>query len=135
MQHTVAWAEAYPILSGILIRDALRPQYIGEKFGVLCPIPPFKGSGVPILHNVAWPESIVLPSGILIHPTVWPQQTWAENWTNVPLLGRGSWVPISHNQAGAEAYLHTKFHLDPSNRLATIHQRHRQTGQDRATGR
>jgi len=33
--------------------------------------------------------------------------------------------------ARAEAYLHAKFHLDPSNRLATIHQRHRQdrTGQ------
>ena len=34
--------------------------------------------------------------------------------------------------AGAEAYLHAKFHLDPSNRLATVHQRHRhdtQTGQ------
>jgi len=26
-----------------------------------------------------------------------------------------------------EAYLHAKFRLDPSNRLATIHQRHRQT--------
>jgi len=34
--------------------------------------------------------------------------------------------------ARAEAYLHAKLHLDPSNRLATIHQRHRQTGQ---TGR
>ena len=33
---------------------------------------------------------------------------------------------------GAEAYLHAKFHLEPSNRLATIHQRHRQT--DRQTG-
>jgi len=34
--------------------------------------------------------------------------------------------------ARAEAYLHVKFHLDPSNRLATMHQRHRQTGhQDR----
>ena len=29
----------------------------------------------------------------------------------------------------AEAYLHAKFHLDPSNRLATIHQRYRRTGQ------
>ena len=31
----------------------------------------------------------------------------------------------------AEAYLHAKFHLDRSNRLATIHQRHRQDRQDR----
>ena len=32
-------------------------------------------------------------------------------------------------RAEAYAYLHAKFHLDPSHRLATIHQRHRQTGQ------
>ena len=39
--------------------------------------------------------------------------------------------------ARAEAYLHAKFHLDPSSRLATIHQRHRQTdriGQTDRTG-
>ena len=29
----------------------------------------------------------------------------------------------------AEAYLRAKFHLDPSNRLSAVHQRHRQTGQ------
>ena len=34
--------------------------------------------------------------------------------------------------ARAEAYLHAKFHLDPSNRLATVHERHSQT--DRETG-
>jgi len=28
----------------------------------------------------------------------------------------------------ADTYLRTKWHLDPSNRLATIHQRYRQTG-------
>jgi len=28
--------------------------------------------------------------------------------------------------SGAEAYSHAKFHLDPSNRLATVHQRYRQ---------
>ena len=31
----------------------------------------------------------------------------------------------------AEAYLNSKWHPNQSNRLATIHQRHRQTGQDR----
>jgi len=39
--------------------------------------------------------------------------------------------------ARAEAYLRAKFHVDPSNRLATIHQRYRQdrTGQTvRQTG-
>jgi len=29
--------------------------------------------------------------------------------------------------ARADAYLHAKFHLDPSNRLATVHERYRQT--------
>ena len=31
--------------------------------------------------------------------------------------------------ARAEAYLHAKFHLDPSNRLTTVHERHRQDRQ------
>jgi len=45
----------------------------------------------------------------------------------VPLLGaeRGP----HHHVAWAEAYLHTN--PNPSNRLATIHQRHRQRGHDR----
>ena len=34
-------------------------------------------------------------------------------------LGNGSWVPIEHNVASAEAYQRAKFHLDPSNRLAS----------------
>jgi len=46
-----------------------------------------------------------------------------------PPLGEGSWIPICHNVARAETYLRAKFHLDPSNRLATIHQRHRQDRQ------
>jgi len=35
--------------------------------------------------------------------------------------------------AKTEAYLLTNFHPDPSNRLATVHERHRQdkTGQDK----
>jgi len=37
--------------------------------------------------------------------------------------------------AGVETYLRAKFNLDPSNRLATIHQRHRQTGQTGRTDR
>jgi len=36
--------------------------------------------------------------------------------------------------AWAEAYLHTKWHLDPFNSLATIHQRYRQTGQTDRSG-
>jgi len=40
-------------------------------------------------------------------------------------MGRGSWVSIEHSVARAEAYLCAKFHLDPSNRLVTVHQRYR----------
>jgi len=36
---------------------------------------------------------------------------------------------------GAKAYLRAKFHLDPSNGLATIHQRYRQTGETHRTDR
>jgi len=55
-------------------------------------------------------------------------------------LSVGELGPYPYNVAWAEAYLHAKFHLDPSNRLATMHQRHiqyRHTGQrsdDRANG-
>jgi len=44
-----------------------------------------------------------------------------------PFWGRRSWVPIQHNVARAESYLHAEFHLDPSSHLAVIHQRHKQT--------
>jgi len=37
--------------------------------------------------------------------------------------------------AGAKAYLHAKYHLDPSNHLATIHRRHRQTDKQDRTDR
>jgi len=56
---------------------------------------------------------IGLTRGILMHPAVWPHQTWA-----APFWG-GSWVPIQYKVAWAEAYFHTKWHLDPSSRLAT----------------
>ena len=100
------------------------------------------GSGIRILYLLTgrmWPgpRPASIPSGILIHPAIWPQQIWADNWelTAVPLSGRGAGSPIfiKHNLTRDEAYLHVKFHLDPSNRLATIHQRYKQDDQDRQT--
>jgi len=41
----------------------------------------------------------------------------------------GPQLPIYHNVAWAEAYLSTKWHHDPSNRMATIHQQYRQDRQ------
>jgi len=35
-------------------------------------------------------------------------------------FGEGSWFPILHNVAWAEAYLYTKWHLDPCSRMATV---------------
>jgi len=34
---------------------------------------------------------------------------------------RESWIPIQHNIDWAEAYLRTKWHLDPFSRLSTMH--------------
>jgi len=61
---------------------------------------------------------------------VWPQQTWAEKWGR--LLCPFPWKELSPHLtqchvAWAKANLRTKWHFDPSNRLATIHQRYRQT--------
>jgi len=41
------------------------------------------------------------------------------------------WGLCPFGEGVAEAYLHGKFHLDPSNRLATEHERHRQDRADR----
>jgi len=48
-------------------------------------------------------------------------------------LGKGELGPYLTQCAQAEAYVRAKFHLDPSNRLATVHQRYRR--QDRTEQR
>jgi len=86
-----------------------------------------EGAGSP--YNTKWPglRPTSVPSAILIHAAIWPQHIWAENWGLRPPLGEGE-LGLHLTQCGqAEAYLHAKFHLDPSNRLATIRQRY--TGQ------
>jgi len=92
--------------------------------------------GSPSNTKSPGPRPSSIPSGILIHTVIWPQQIWAENWgVAVPL--RGGELGPHPTQCGyrAEAYLRAKFHFDPSNRLATAHERHRQTDcRDRQTG-
>ena len=59
----------------------------GPNIGVCC---------APVLGWPGSPSNTMspgLPSGILIHPAVWPQETWAKNWTAVPLLGEGELSP------------------------------------------
>jgi len=48
-----------------------------------------------------------------------------------PFRGTGA-GPYLRQCGWVEAYLRTKWYPDPSNRLATIHQRYRQTGRQRS---
>jgi len=88
------------------------------EVGLLYPFP-FGDTGSPsnTMCPGPWPTSV--PSGILIHPADMTTIDMGRKLGRLlcPSLGE-SWVPISHNVACAQAYLHTKGHLDPSNRLA-----------------
>jgi len=107
------------------------------KIGGLRPL--FRGGGAGSPSDTKSPglRPTSIPNGNLIYAAIWPQRIWAENWG--PMCPLEGWELGPHlTQCGrSEAYLHAKFHLDPSNRLAAIHQRHRQdrTGQDRQTDR
>jgi len=78
IEHKVAWAEAYPIPSGILVHPAVWPQRtLAENWGAC----PFRGGELgPHLRQCRLAEAYSVPSGILIHAAIWPQQIWAKNW-------------------------------------------------------
>ena len=78
--------------------DRLAKTDMGRKEGV----PLSGGAGSP--SNTMWrgPRPNFIPS--------------SKNWVLCPF--RGAWFP-SNTVARTEAYLHTKWHLDPSSRLAT----------------
>jgi len=101
---------------------------MGRKLGAL---PPFWGGGAGSPSNTKspGPNHTSIPCGILIHTAILPKQIWAENWGVMPLWGRGGGPHLTHcgQGRGGLPYLHAKFHLDPSSRLATVHQVHRQT--------
>jgi len=80
-------------------------------------------AGIP--SNTMWPgpRSTSVPRGVsMIHP---PSRLATINMgqklggSGCALCSGGSWVPIEHKVAWAEAYFHTKCHLSPSSRLAT----------------
>jgi len=104
-----------------------------QQFHYNRPGPPLWGGGAgsPSNTKLHGPRPTSILSGTLIHAAIWPQQIWAENWGVVP-LAKGDLGPYL-TQCGQGRGLPAKFHLDPSNRLATVHQRHRQdrTGEDR----
>jgi len=79
--------------------------------------------------NKMWPGSrpTSVLNGILIHPAIWPQQTWAENWGICPFFLGGELGPHLTQCGLGKTYLHTKWHPNPSNLLAIIHQHYRQT--------
>jgi len=102
--------------SGILVHPALWPQRtLAENWG-MCP---FSGGGARSPSNTMSsrlrPTSV--PSRILIHTAVFchdrhgPKIEWG-----CAFLSGGSWVPLDHKVAWAEAYLHIKWHLNPSSR-------------------
>jgi len=66
--------------SGILMHQAIWPQYIGRKLGGGCCVPFWGGVGFPSNTMSPGPMPSSIPSGMLIHPAVWPQRTWAKNW-------------------------------------------------------
>jgi len=66
------------------------------------------------------PRPTSISSGILVHPAVWPQRTLAENCGYAPLGDRKLGPHLTQCRLGW-AYLRTKWYLDPSSLLATIH--------------
>ena len=98
--------------SGILIHPAVAvwPQQTWAKNWGLC----------PLFGEWEGPRPTSKPSGILIHPDVWPQQTWLKIGGAVRFF-RGAGSPSTTVWPGLRpTYIHAKWHLDPSSRLATI---------------
>ena len=89
------------------------------------------GAGSPSNTTSPGPPPISVPSGTLIHPAVWPQ-TWTEKGGAAvppPFLdgGAGPHLTQCGLGRGLPPYQITMCHLDLSNRLTTIHQRHGRT--------
>ena len=92
---------------------------------------PFLGGGAWSPSNTVspWPRPSSIPSDILMHAAIWPQQIWAENWPGaVPLWGWGAGSPSNTMWPGTRPTCMPSFVLI---RAATVHERHRQAGQDR----
>ena len=78
------------------------------------------GWGSWVLSNTMWPRSrpTSVPSGNFMHPAVWPQYMGQKVVGYCPPF-LGVMGPHVNNVAWAEAYLCTKWHLDPTSHLAT----------------
>ena len=139
--------------SGILIHPAVWPQYMGEKVGSAVPpffggvgelgaadvgrkfggSAPFGAGGLgPHLTQCGLGRGLPLYQVASCSIQPFGHNRHGPKIGGCPFWGRGAVSP-SNSVAGVEAYLCAKFHLDPSNGLATIHQRFIQT--DRTTVR
>jgi len=114
-----------------VLSSSLATTDVGRKLGGgLCPFEGRLGeAGSPSnTHLTQYGLGLGLPP---YQVASWSIQPFGHNGHEPKIRGSvplgGSWVPIQHNVAGDEAYLRAKFRLNPSNRLATIHQRRRQT--------
>ena len=119
--------------SDILIHPAVWPQYGHRpKIGGSAPLSGAGGTG-SLLNTVSLgPRPTSLSSGWHLDPYIHLATTdmGRKLWQGCAPLGRGAGSPSNTMWPR-----HAKYLLDPSNRLATIHQRHRQTEQDRHTDR
>jgi len=87
------------------------------------------GAGSPSNTNSPGPRPSSIPSDILINAVISPQQIWTENWGICP-FGEGELGPYL-TQCGQGRGLPACQVSSWSVRLATVHERHRQT--DRQT--
>jgi len=87
---------------------------------------PFWGGGSVFPSSTMWtgPRPTFMPSAILIHPAVCTidmgRKLGASTRAPPPFWEGGCMGPHLTQSPWAEAYLHTKWHLDSSSRLATI---------------
>jgi len=111
--------------------DPLATIHMGRK-GEGCCVPFGRGAGSPSNTTSPGPRPTSVPSGILIHPAIWPQQTCAENWVAVPLLG-GGWCPCKTMWLGPRHTSTPSFILTYLAKIHHCYRHHRQT--DRQTDR
>jgi len=90
----------------------------GRKEGVAVPLSRTDGT----TSNTMWPVSTstsVKVASSSIQPFGHIDMGQKMGGSGCALFSGGSWVPIECKVAWAEVYLHTKWHLSPSSRLAT----------------
>ena len=131
--NNVAWAETYlPTKWHLDPSSHLATTDMGRKLGGGWPCP-FLGGLAPHPTMSPGPRSTSIASGILIHPAVWPfgHNGQGRKLGSVHLWGgrAGPHLAQCGLRRGLPVYHHAKFHVDPSNRLGTIHQRHRPSRQ------